>query len=211
MPYAANLEKLALINAAGVVRRQRRSAIAEPGLGPDRALMLLHFPSRVRPAIAALWAIDEAMGDTVMHATQPALAAIKLAWWREALIRLDSDPAPPEPRLRAAAQAILPLGISGSAVARLEEGWSALIEEQPDAGRVGQRGKVLFALEAAILGSRIRSSIRQVIFSRSRMRGVAGWQISTSSVAKLSTNFGASGYPARLARSPLPPVLQAVR
>ena len=66
-------------------------------------MMLHHFPSGLQPAIAALWAIDEAMWAVIAAASQPALAGIKLAWWREALARLDHDPAPPEPRLRAVA------------------------------------------------------------------------------------------------------------
>jgi phytoene synthase len=49
---------------------------------------LLHFPRGVQPAIGALWAIDEAMGAAIAGASQPALAGIKLAWWREALARL---------------------------------------------------------------------------------------------------------------------------
>src|SRR4051812_13606979 len=93
--------------------RPRASPIAEPDgvadrpFGPDRALMLLHFPVGVRPAIAALWAVDEAMGAVVAEATQPALAAIKLAWWRETLERLDRESAPPEPRLQAVQRELL--------------------------------------------------------------------------------------------------------
>ena len=59
--------------------------------------MLLHFPRDARPAVAALWAIDEALGAIVGQASQPALAAITLAWWEEALERLDRAPAPAEP------------------------------------------------------------------------------------------------------------------
>jgi phytoene synthase len=114
---------------------------------------LLHFPRGVQPAIGALWAIDEAMGAAIAGASQPALAGIKLAWWREALARLDSDPAPPEPRLRAVADTILPLGISGHDVAGIEQGWAALIQERHDAEVVARRGRALFAIEARLVGS----------------------------------------------------------
>ena len=115
--------------------------------------MLHHFPSRVRPAVAALWAVDEAMGTAIAGASQPALAGIKLAWWREALTRLDSDPAPPEPRLRAVADHLIPLGIGGAEVAAIEEGWAGLLAEQPDPRVVVKRGEALFAIEARLLAT----------------------------------------------------------
>jgi len=114
--------------------------------------MLHHFPLRLRPAVAALWAIDEAMAAAVVGASQPALAGIKLAWWREALVRLDHDPAPPEPRLRAVAETLLPLGVSGEQVAAIEPGWSALLDEHADAAAVATSGAALFAIEARLLG-----------------------------------------------------------
>ena len=114
---------------------------------------MLHFPRAVQPAVAALWAIDEAMGAAIAGASQPALAGIKLAWWREALARLDSDPAPPEPRLRAIADGLLPLGISGHDVAAIEQGWAALIQERQDAEVVARRGHALFVIEARLVGS----------------------------------------------------------
>ena len=114
---------------------------------------MLHFSRAVQPAVAALWAIDEAMGAAIAGASQPALAGIKLAWWREALARLDSDPAPPEPRLRAIADTLLPLGITGHDVAAIEQGWAALIQERQDAEVVARRGHALFAIEARLVGS----------------------------------------------------------
>lgn len=114
--------------------------------------MLHHFPVRVRAGVAALWTIDEAMAAVVAGASQPALAAIKLAWWREALARLDHDPAPPEPRLRAVAEAVLPLGISGDDVSGIGQGWSALLDAGPDPSAVATGGTILFELEARMLG-----------------------------------------------------------
>ena len=65
--------------------------------------MRLYWPTGLRAAFDALFAIDDALGDVVAKATEPALAAIKLAWWRERLEELDSGQAPAEPRLKAAA------------------------------------------------------------------------------------------------------------
>jgi len=91
------------------------------------------------------------MADVVVRATQPALAAIKLAWWRERLDELDEGKVPAEPRLQDAARELLPRGIAGSSLAELGEGWAALLEEVPDATRVQQRGETLFRLGASLL------------------------------------------------------------
>ena len=91
----------------------------------------------------------------VTSSTQPALGTIKLAWWREALERLDTSPPPPEPKLQAAASELLPLGISGSELAELEESWALLLQtdDQPTFMRgVALRGVPLFRLAARLLG-----------------------------------------------------------
>lgn len=91
------------------------------------------------------------MAEVVMNATQPALAAVKLAWWAEALERLDGAGPPAEPRLQAAAAELLPRGLRGSELARLEAGWRALLDEHPDEVAVAERGAVLFGLAARLL------------------------------------------------------------
>ena len=107
----------------------------------------------LRPAFDALFAVDEAMADVVLTATQPALAAIKLAWWRESLEKLDREPAPAEPRLQAVARELLPQGVSGGDLAQLEIGWLALLEEVPRWEAVTERGVVLFSLAERLLGA----------------------------------------------------------
>lgn len=93
------------------------------------------------------------MGKVVAKATEPALGAIKLAWWRERLAELDLDRVPAEPRLQAAADELLPRGISGAWLAELEDGWATLLEEQPDVERVANRGASLFEMAASLLGA----------------------------------------------------------
>jgi len=106
----------------------------------------------LRPAFDALFAIDDAMGDIVAQSSQPALGAVKLAWWRERLQELDQGKVPAEPRLQAAAAELLPRGISGRALAELEDGWLALLEQRSDPERALQRGANLFALASRLIG-----------------------------------------------------------
>ena len=118
----------------------------------DRDLVRLYWPVELRPAFDALFGIDDAMAEVVASSTQPALGAIRLAWWREALERLDVNPPPPEPRLQAAAAELLPRGIKGTDLAALEDGWANLLDEQPDIERIGTRGARLFSMAARLLG-----------------------------------------------------------
>jgi 15-cis-phytoene synthase len=99
------------------------------------------------------------MADVVLRATQPALAAIKLAWWRERLEELNEGKVPAEPRLQDAGRELLSRGITGASLAELEEGWAALLEEVPDVARVQQRGETLFRLGAALLKTELDEKI----------------------------------------------------
>ena len=132
-------------------RRPRRSCIADELR--DRDLVRLYWSVELRPAFDALFAIDDALAEIVSSASQPALGAIKLAWWREALVRLDSAAPPPEPRLQAVAEHLIPRGVSGAELAGLEDGWATLLDEAPDMRRVAVRGGRLFAIAARLLGS----------------------------------------------------------
>ncbi len=100
------------------------------------------------------------MAAIVAAAREPAIGAMRLIWWRDALARLD-DPnmlVPAEPLLGAIAATLLPAGLTGKQLSAIEEGWSALL----DAAEPGQaeieahstgRGGRLFALSAALLGA----------------------------------------------------------
>ena len=86
------------------------------------------------------------------------VARIRLAWWREALERLDTDPPPPEPILQSVAAYVLPAGICGAALAGMEEGWSVLLAEGAlDAAALQTyaelRGGLLFRHSARLLGA----------------------------------------------------------
>jgi phytoene synthase len=121
-------------------------------------LALSYVPARHRAALEALFAIDAAMGDVVRTTSEPMLGQIRLAWWRERLEELDAgSDAPAEPRLRAVARELLPLGIAGRDLAALEGGWRRLFDPFPWAVETSEaiwfRGNLLFGLGARILGS----------------------------------------------------------
>ena len=132
---------------------RKPSVTADQALGADRELALLHTPAAIRPAVHALWSLDAAMADVVARSTEPTLAAIKLAWWRERLEELDHGPPPAEPRLRAAAEELLPRGISGARLGEIERGWATLLDKEVNAAAVAQRGALLFQIGAELLRS----------------------------------------------------------
>jgi phytoene synthase len=119
----------------------------------DRDLVRLYWPVELRPAFDALFGLEDAFADVVASSTQPALGAIRLAWWRDALGRLDQFPPPPEPRLNAVAADLLPRGIGGARLATLEDGWTTLFDERPDEARLADHGALLFAIGADLLGT----------------------------------------------------------
>ncbi|WP_076068482.1 squalene/phytoene synthase family protein [Sphingomonas montana] len=126
---------------------------AEPAIDPERTLALLHVPAARRGAIATLWRLDARLGAVVATTTDPSIGAIRLAWWRDALTRLDDAAAPAEPLLQDVAAQLLP-HVRGAELAALAEGWGAIVEGDPDMlDEYGRgRGGVLFGLAARVLG-----------------------------------------------------------
>jgi phytoene synthase len=93
----------------------------------------------------------------VATTSEPALGAIRLAWWRERLEELDSGkPAPGEPRLSAIVRQLIGRGISGKELSQLEDAWLPLLEPfpwgEPQAEGLRLRGRLLFGIGARLLG-----------------------------------------------------------
>ncbi len=137
--------------------RQRPSAIAEWPLDTPRETALRAVPAEVRPALRALWEIDLAFADVVSTTLTMQLGAIRLAWWRERLEDLDRGIGPPaEPRLQAVAATLIPAGITGTELSRLEDCWRTLLNPFPwgdeEAGAIAKRGAILFGISARLLG-----------------------------------------------------------
>jgi phytoene synthase len=126
-------------------------------IDPDRILALSYVPARRRPAVEALWKLDAALGAVLAGGREPMLSRIKLVWWRDALEALDAGRVPAEPVLQALARDVLPRGVAGAELARLEEAWSLLLSPDPLTKSELQRyatarGGRLFELSARLLG-----------------------------------------------------------
>jgi phytoene synthase len=126
-------------------------------LDPDRTLALSYVPAKRRAAVGALWRLDSALGAALAGGREPMISRIKLAWWREALERLDRESAPAEPALQELEAHVLPAGIGGAELAGMEEGWAILaspeaLDREALAAYARARGELLFRYSARLLG-----------------------------------------------------------
>ena len=97
-----------------------------------------------------------AFADVVATTSEPALGAIRMAWWRERLEELDGGLVPSEPRLRAVQRQLLDRGIGGLELSKLEDAWLPLLDAFPwdeaQAEGLRLRGRILFGIGARLLG-----------------------------------------------------------
>ena len=127
-------------------------------MDPERQLALAYVPAARRAAMEALWRLDVAMGSVLATGSDPMISRIRLAWWREALEKLDHTRPPAEPVLEAVAEHVLPAGVSGAELAAMEEGWEALLSPAPLGSdaldlHARARGANLFEYSARLLGN----------------------------------------------------------
>lgn len=129
-------------------------SLASPAaLDPDLRRSLRYVPRPARAGLVALWRLDAAFAAVLQAPGQPMIKAIKLAWWREALEGMEGGAVPAQPVL----QAIAGSGLPGPRLARIGEGWAALLGDgalAPDAREAyaDGRGGTLFACSAELLG-----------------------------------------------------------
>lgn len=154
----------------------------DPAPSPERMLILSYAPSSVRAALSALLALDDALALLLRTTREPALGQLRLAWWREALAKLDREPAPAEPVLRALEQAVLANGVRGETLVPIVHGWEVLIEEDTlnrDAlQRFGEGRGTLFVAAGALLEAEPNDPLAEA---------GRGWAL-----ADLSRNLGAA-------------------
>ena len=136
-------------------------------LDADRTLALSYVPAERRPALGALWRLDASLGGVLAGGREPMLSQIKLVWWRDSLAKLDEGRPPAEPVLKEAATHILPSGIKGNQLARLEEAWSILLTQEealsPDdlARYALGRGALLFRFSSSLLGFQLNERVKR--------------------------------------------------
>lgn len=120
--------------------------------------MLLYASAQQRPALAALWALDETLAALLRTTSQPLIGQMRLTWWHDRLSSLADGLPPTEPVLAGLATHVLPAGVTPAMLAAVVEGWEELLE----GGRLGAeamerhgalRGAGLFACAARVLGA----------------------------------------------------------
>ena len=116
------------------------------------------MPHPARPAVAALFALDQRLGAIVATTTQPMVGQLRMTWWHDALTTLKPGDRRGEPVLDALAAHVLTPGDGGGPMlARLVEGWEGLLDPPPLADDVlaahgDARGAALFSLVARAMG-----------------------------------------------------------
>jgi phytoene synthase len=122
----------------------------------ERRLILGYAPDRSRPAVAALFELDDILASILRTTTEPAIAQMRLAWWHDSLSALDDAPPRRAPVLEALAAHVLPGGTTGAQLASLVESWDILVEEDAAIHDTRQRHAEtrarLFLFAATMLG-----------------------------------------------------------
>ncbi|WP_255554787.1 squalene/phytoene synthase family protein [Sphingomicrobium clamense] len=149
-------------------------------------MALTHFPEPLRPAVEAIFRIDATLAEVVAGTTEPQVGLIRLAWWREALERLDSDEPPAEPRLEAVANHCLPRGVSGAALSEIEDGYAALLDGSgPD--RIEKAGATLFFSIAQLIGDTdTQLAEAGALAMLARVRGLAETDVRDSALKNMA-------------------------
>lgn len=129
---------------------------------PDRAFALGHVPTASRPAVAALWALDEQLGQIIASTTQPMVGQMRLLWWREALNAgrkghpvLEAMTSVEAGRTKVGGTKVG--GIDAAALGIIIDGWEEVLEPLPfSAAQLTPfallRGTQLFTLSAQLMG-----------------------------------------------------------
>ena len=104
--------------------------MAEAELLPHpMTLLIAHARSSERPWHELCWRIDDRMARTVLGKREGAVAAIRLAWWEEALTAT-GPPAPGEPLL-AQWRACAPDDAARAAIDAIAGAWRMLLDPEP--------------------------------------------------------------------------------
>lgn len=129
-------------------------------LGDWEALVVEHAGPALTSPLRDLLLFDRMLARAVLTAKEPALAQLRLAWWREELVRErgPSDPSPPDPLLGSL------LGSWAPALPALEyliDGWEAQLagsaEDQSSASELANGRSKAFTGLAVMSGAEMSS------------------------------------------------------
>lgn len=122
---------------------------------PQR-LALAYSPAGAKPAVLALFVLDARLAQAIRQASEPIMAQMRLAWWR------DQFKLEPEKRERSDELVCALDGFAGeeAALTEMVDGWEALLADELDA-RAFARGRAAgFGALAAMLGASTEAAAR---------------------------------------------------
>ena len=107
--------------------------------------------------VDTLFALDRQLGDIVRTTAQPVIGQVRLRWWGDALERLATQTAPPQPLLRDVKADVLAKGVNAASLATMIDAWESLLtgeDHAPDflTQFAHGRGSALFHAAARLLG-----------------------------------------------------------
>ena len=145
-----------MVNAT--VTGSRVSVIDLEWRAAERRLLLAYVPVSVRAGVSTLLELDDVMADVIRSTTQPMIGQMRLMWWHEALVALETATPPAHPLLVSLAPMVLFGKAKGADLARIGEGWEELLEpELLDDDALHRfatlRGGGLFEAIARVLGA----------------------------------------------------------
>jgi hypothetical protein len=120
-------------------------------------LLISYAPADLRLRQRLAWLLDERLADVVRAAREPMIGAIRMAWWRDALVRDDLTKGRGEPLIEAL-RALPMTDADKAAIDRMIDGWSLLVGDKVlDGGALHDfakaRGGGLFHLLAGADGA----------------------------------------------------------
>lgn len=141
---------------------QRDAAPGGEEIPPPLQLALAYAPAKARPHWAALMQLDRRLARIVAQASEPMLAQIRLAWWREMFSRPASEWPAGEPLL--AKLSVWDAQRAG--LAALADSWEAMVGEAPlpvasFAALSDGRGRAMAALAQIVDSAADRTEIER--------------------------------------------------
>lgn len=148
-------------------------------IAPALQLAVAWQPRSTRGALEALFRLDARLGRMVRTVKEPLLAQMRLAWWREELVRSGGGRQGRDPLLQSIARQ---WADQSPELAALVDGWEAMIGYGPLAGEVGG----LAAGRSAALAAFARLAHADDHISQARAVGgvwtaaeIPGWDVPT--------------------------------